>query len=166
MRVVRTLFTDIRLGAMFAIMAVGAVAAVIGGRWGLAAFCALGVGVSVWLAGWRQQQSTARERRNDSWALLEAARPLLLERFLEDGVRRIEFEAAYPFGDAVAVWLCTTTDEQKTALGGPQPRRAVVFEILVSVGFDPKHLGGMATAAQSQETVDREYRGRWSKALR
>ncbi|MCI0425155.1 MAG: hypothetical protein L0Z47_04790 [Actinobacteria bacterium] len=103
---------------------------------------------------------------DDRWTLIETATPQLLDRLGPDGVTAIRYTAAFPDDDDLAVWLCTSTDTERDRLDTDNPRLDVVREVLAAVGLTNDRLGVLATVAQSQETVDRDYRGNWFYALR
>lgn len=101
------------------------------------------------------------------FAALEDAKPALLEALGQLGVVRIEYVVGFvePYG--VAVWLGTETDAQRDALSPVNPEIGTVRGVLQPLLPDARYVGEInATAAQSQETVDREYRGSWFYALR
>jgi hypothetical protein len=102
------------------------------------------------------------------WALLEAARERLIASFADRGVARIEYVAAWPRLAGVGVWLCTETDAERDALGSDNFAAAEVEAVLRECGLDDRDLGPglLATTAQSQETVDRQYSGSWFYAMR
>ena len=100
------------------------------------------------------------------WGLLEIARPNLVAAFAKDGVVRVEANAAFPHLDSVGICLCTTSDSQRDALGATNPQIERVRSLLIDVGFTREQLTDLATTAQSQETVDRDYQGSWFYALR
>lgn len=113
------------------------------------------------------------------WSLLEGARKRLLDSFCSRGVNRIEYVAAFPHLDALAVWLCTVTDRQRDSLRkSPKLKRAPdslmvkpeVFEkvrqILLDAGFASRQLSELSVLSQSQETVDRKYDRSWFYATR
>jgi hypothetical protein len=91
---------------------------------------------------------------------------MLLERLGHHGVTRIEYTIGFVFPWTFGVWLCTSTDGQRDALGTNNPERDVVREVRAAVGIPADHLEGLVTASQSQETFDREYAGSWFYALR
>jgi hypothetical protein len=82
------------------------------------------------------------------------------------GVIHIEIVAPFPHSDRFAVWLCTGADEERDALPAENPRLTEVRSVLVEAGFPEGKLSGLLTTSQSQETVDRDYRGSWIYALR
>lgn len=100
------------------------------------------------------------------WGMLEAARPELVREFSSRGVIKVEFFAAFPQVDGIAVWLCTATDEQRDALGVPNPGLTEVRSVLLDVGFTADQIGQVVTISQSQETVDRDYTSSWFYAMR
>ena len=102
------------------------------------------------------------------WAFLDDAQPRLLAAFGADGVTSVRYVAAFPHLDGVAVWLCTTTDAERDALGLTAPRLNDVRRILLDVGLGEEELSGsgLVTTKQSQETVDREFEGNWLYAMR
>jgi len=100
------------------------------------------------------------------WGLLETARPNLLAAFAEDGVVRVEANAAFPHVDSIGICLCTTSDVQRDAMGRANPGIERVRSALMDVGFTREQLTELTTTAQSQETVDRDYQGSWFYALR
>ena len=102
------------------------------------------------------------------WELVEHARPALLASFADRGVLRVEYVAAWPDLAGVAVWLCTDTDASRDALGVENPASVEVEAILRGCGLSDSDLapGLLVTTAQSQETVDRDYRGSWFYAMR
>lgn len=123
-----------------------------------------------------------RDRR---WSLLEDARVALTDAFAADDVTQIVYAAAFPYLDGFTVYLCTSTDTQRDALGsvkrfqGQDAVVGAVSEVEVAVpaglkvraileehGFTAAELSELITLAQSQETVDRDYRGRWFDAIR
>jgi hypothetical protein len=123
-----------------------------------------------------------RDRR---WALLEDAREALTDAFADDGVTQIVCAAAFEYFDRFTVYLCTSTDTQRDALGSATnvPRQAAVVSavgevevampaarrvrgILQEHGFTAEELSDLITLAQSQETVNRDFRGRWFDAIR
>jgi hypothetical protein len=106
--------------------------------------------------------------RDPRWEKLECARPSLLAAFAGEGVLRIEYIAAWPDLDGLGVWLCTASNAARDALGPENPRKAEVETILREYGLDDRDLrtGLLATRAQSQQTVDRDYEGSWFYALR
>jgi len=104
--------------------------------------------------------------RDPRWQLMEDARHDLLATLANDGVVRIEYAAAFPHVDDFAVWLGASTDAEKDALPNKNPRLAVVRAVLADHGFTDDQLSGLRTIVQSQETVDRDYKGSWFYALR
>ena len=100
------------------------------------------------------------------WGLLEEACDPLLATFGSAGVTRIEYPAAFPDLDGFAVWLCTTTDDERETLGRDSPSLEQVRGVLLEAGFSPDELQGLATVAQSQETVDRDFESSWFYAMR
>jgi hypothetical protein len=123
-----------------------------------------------------------RDRR---WSLLEDAREALTDGFADDGVTQIVCAAAFEHFDLFTVYLCTSTDTQRDALGSATnvPRQAAVVSavgevevampaagrvraILRKHGFTAEELSDLITLAQSQETVNRDFRGRRFDAIR
>lgn len=100
------------------------------------------------------------------WALLDPARTAILERLTKRGVQRVEFVAAFGTSDELWVWLCTAQDAERDALGDSDPCLHEVREALASVGYPDGQLVNVHSAAQSQETVDRDYESSWFYALR
>lgn len=100
------------------------------------------------------------------WALLDAARTSILDRLTERGVQRVEFVAAFGRSDEVWVWLGTTHDAERDALGNYEPCLDEVREAFASVGYPGDQLVNVHSTAQSQETVDRDYESSWFYALR
>ena len=94
------------------------------------------------------------------WALLQSARSDLVRALAEDGVVGVEYVAAFP-QDEFAVWLVTITDEERDRLGTLNPRLEDVRAVLLRSGFTEAWLGSLMTTAQSQETVSRDYEGKW-----
>ena len=74
--------------------------------------------------------------------------------------------AAFPEVEGVGVWLCTQDDDQRDLLGGKNPCLADVQEVFRRIGYPEDEIAGIATVAQSQETVDRAYEGSWFFAMR
>ncbi len=104
-------------------------------------------------------------REDNRWPLVPLARQLLVSNLAPDGVVRIEFTAAFPHIDGFGVWLGTTTDEEREALGD-NPRYGDVRQALIDCGFTAEQLTDLVTTAPSHETVDRDYEGSWFYALR
>jgi hypothetical protein len=100
------------------------------------------------------------------WALLEAARERIAARLAGRGVQRVEFVAPLGSSAEVWVWLGTATDEARDALGEPDPCVGEVRQELAAAGYPGHQLEHVHTAAQSQETVDRDYASSWFYALR
>lgn len=98
--------------------------------------------------------------------LLERARPLLITRFADQDVTKIEYVAAFPHLDRISVWLCTSTDAQKQALGTDSPQLESVREALLEAGFTATQVADLVTTCQSKETVDRDFEGSWLYAMR
>ena len=99
------------------------------------------------------------------WALLEAARESLLTAVARSGATRIEYTAGFPELDTFTVWLCVETDAQRDALQPwKNPAFTRVFQVLFDAGFSEDELLGLSTVAESQETVDRDYKGIWLDA--
>ena len=105
-------------------------------------------------------------REDNRWPLLVIARQRLVSNLASDGVVRIVFTAAFPHIDGFGVWLGTTTDEEREALGGDNPRYGQVRQVLIDGGFTTEQLADLVRTAQSQETVDRDYEGSRFYALR
>lgn len=103
------------------------------------------------------------DRRGD---LLELARPDLMRAFADDGVRRIEYVAAFAVAHAFAVWLGTSSDAEAARLRARTELLERVASALHGAGFTSSELAELAVVVQSQETVDRDYAGSWFFALR
>lgn len=100
------------------------------------------------------------------WDLLLSARTGLIRRFAADGVYRVEYVAAFPGQDAVAVWLGTSSDAEAEQLRQRTDLVEPVTAALREAGFTAAELSELVVVAQSQETVDRDYAGSWFYALR
>jgi hypothetical protein len=131
--------------------------------------------------GLRGTHDAVRDRR---WSLLEDAREALTDAFAADGVAQIVRGGVRAFRP-VHRYLCTATDTEWDALGSatnvPRPDAVVsavgevevampaarrVRAILQEHGFTAEQLSDLVTLAQSQETVNRGFRGRWFDAIR
>jgi hypothetical protein len=115
--------------------------------------------------GWRAIDS---ERWGDPrWGFLDAARPMLLAAFAANGVTQVDYVAVFPEIDGVSVWLCTTTDAERDALD-LSSARPLVRQIMLHVGFSEQALSGsgLGVTKQSQETVDRDFKGKWFYAMK
>lgn len=77
---------------------------------------------------------------------------------------KVEYVSAFPQDD-FAIWLGTAIDIERDALGTDSPRLEEVRAVL-RCGFTQDWLRGLMTTAQSQETVDRDYEGKWFYAVR
>ena len=99
------------------------------------------------------------------WDLLTGARPELVCAFADDGVRRVEFVAAFAGQKAIAVWLGTTSDAEAELLRRSTGLLERVAPVLRTAGFTESELGELVVVVQSQQTVDRDYAGSWSHAL-
>ena len=100
------------------------------------------------------------------WDLLELARADLMRAFADDGVRRIEYVAAFPVQHAFAVWLGTSSDDEAARLRARTELVERAAAVLRGAGFATSELAELAVVVQSQETVDRAYAGSWFFALR
>jgi hypothetical protein len=107
----------------------------------------------------------AENGRDRRWYLLDQAGSLIVNRLRSYGVDEVRFVAAFP-RDAFAVWLCTRTDRERDRLGNPDPLLEKTRSILLEAGFSTSQVAALRTVAQSKETVDRDYEGRWFYALR
>ena len=96
------------------------------------------------------------------WRNLDAAKVILTNAFSSSGVRRVEFVVGFGNDDSVWVWLGTTTDAERDALGARPTLAAEVIEILGGRGLE---IGDTVTV-QSEEAVTREYEGSWFYAMR
>ena len=120
-----------------------------------------------------------RDRR---WDLLDNARERLIDAFSAQGVTQVEYVAAFPHFDDVLVWLCTSTDRERDALGSEdwidpaidpaypvkvaEPVARRVRSVLLDCGFTEAELSKLGTVAQSQQAVDRDYKASWFYAMR
>lgn len=100
------------------------------------------------------------------WTMLENAKPALMDALAFARVIGIEVVAAFPGSDSIAIWLCTSTDEERDSLPRENPHLDEVRAVLLEAGFSPAELAELMTVAQSQETVDRDYEASWFYALR
>jgi len=120
-----------------------------------------------------------RDRR---WDLLDNARERLVDAFSARGVTQVEYVAAFPDIDTFSVWLCTSTDRERDALGPgdwidpaidpahpvkvAEPVARRVRSVLLDCGFTEAELSKLGTVAQSQQAVDRDYKASWFYAMR
>lgn len=100
------------------------------------------------------------------WLLLQQAREVIVHRLGDHGVQHVEFVSAFGTSDEVWVWLATTTDAQRDALPSKEPLLSAVREAVAEVGYPVAELDNIHSTVQSQETVDRDYKGSWFYALR
>lgn len=100
------------------------------------------------------------------WHLLQEAREAIVRRLAPHGVQHVEFVSAFGSSEDVWVWLATATDAQRDALSGEEPLLKDVREAVASAGYPPDELHNIHSTVQSQETVDRDYKGSWFYALR
>lgn len=96
------------------------------------------------------------------WGQLVAARRSLIAEFADRGVEHVEYVASLPDPE-VWVWLGTTSDAERDCLATSpglleQVRRVLADEV------DGIELTGVTV--QSDETVRRDFDGRWFYALR
>lgn len=98
--------------------------------------------------------------------MLVVARPELVRTFAPYGVQRVEYPSAFPDQDQFAVSLGSASDAEAERLRRQPDLRARVAAVLTRAGFSESELAGLMVVTPSQETVDREYDGRWFYALR
>lgn len=99
------------------------------------------------------------------WALLQDMKPVLLRRFRDAGVLRVEYVSAFPSQDDAWVWLGTATDVERDALTGSEPRLLSEARLIAERhGFPAHDVSGVTV--QSEETVARDFEGSWFYALR
>lgn len=103
---------------------------------------------------------------NALFEALDRAEPVLLEALQPVGVVRIEYVVGFVHPYSVWVWLGTATDAERDAMPENMPYLVEVSTVLQAVDLPPADVGEIGTAAQSQETVDRDYEGNWFYALR
>ncbi|MFN8052790.1 MAG: hypothetical protein U0Q22_15200 [Acidimicrobiales bacterium] len=101
------------------------------------------------------------------FAALERARHALLQEFGRDGVTRIEYVVGFVHPYSVHPWLGTDTDEQRDSLAIRSSLSDDVGRILLASDLPSDEVGPIGpTTVQSQQCVDRDYRGNWFYALR
>jgi hypothetical protein len=100
---------------------------------------------------------------DERWTRLREAEPSLVAAFRSRGVVRADYVAAFPHPD-VWVWLGTATDAQREALAADAGLVDEVRQVL-----NLRREAGITiegVTVQSEETVARDYDGRWFYALR
>jgi hypothetical protein len=103
----------------------------------------------------------------DKWAVLEDAESRLLAALGDAGVERIEYVVGFVEPYTVSVWLGTATDAQRELLAEREGLREKVLDALRAAGIEGTDaVFSDVVVVQSQETVDRDYRGNWFYALR
>jgi hypothetical protein len=102
----------------------------------------------------------------DRWAVLQDAETRLLACLASSGVMRLEYVVGFVEPYEVSVWLGTETDAQREALKRHEGLHEEVGDALTAAGIDDTDAVFRRVVVQSQETVDREYEGRWFYALR
>lgn len=110
------------------------------------------------------------------WGVLDQAERRLLEEFAEVGVVRVEWVVGFIDPPRISVWLGTSTDAERNALADPteDPDHFVgdalltqkVAKVLEEAGLKTGDGWFHVVVVQSQETVDRDYEGRWFLAMR
>lgn len=100
------------------------------------------------------------------WEALQSARDELLAKFSLRGVSRVEFVAAFPDQLGAHVWLATGSDVDRDALASQPELQVEVLATLRSFGLPPEDIEASGVQVQSQETVDRDFKGSWFYALR
>lgn len=136
-----------------------------------AAACAIGFAAVLVGGGLLLADRSVRRRRPIAsppkrvFAALERAEPALLARLGPHGIIGVEYVVGFVHPYVVWVWLVTTSDAERDALG-ELPFLDEVREVLTEVGLPDEDADFEGTTVQSQETVDRDYDGSWFYALR
>ena len=101
------------------------------------------------------------------WEKLAQAESRLVDALEERGVIRVE--PVVSFGDpprSVSLWLVTSTDVERDALGIDNPCLEAARAAVAQAGLKSEDVSELRTAAQSEETVARDFEGSWFYALR
>jgi len=116
-----------------------------------------------------------RRRRRPNWKALERAKLALVDEFSDAGVTTVEFVTAFSAPFPSTAWLVVDSDDQRDVLlrqyGHDSQSNTLIPELheratraLSAGGVDAALLRGVTV--ESQETVDRDYEGKWFYALR
>lgn len=100
------------------------------------------------------------------WAALERAAPALVEALAYRGVVGVRYLLGFVHPFSLHVCLVTATDAERDSLGSSNPFLAEVESVILANGFPVEHASINGSYTQSQETVDRDYKGNWFYALR
>jgi len=76
------------------------------------------------------------------------------------------FVGAFPEFPGAGVWLCTTTDQERDDLRADTALLKATRDVLREAGLSPLDVAESGVVVQSQQTVDRDYRGSWFYAMR
>lgn len=106
--------------------------------------------------------SAARGSRTS--AAVTAAVPVIVDSLATYGVTNVFWFLAY-YGSPV-VWLVTTTDDEKATVVEHGFFRPDVLSALAGAGVAPDLVERAGVTVESQETVDRDFEGRWFHAMR
>ena len=99
-----------------------------------------------------------------NWDQLQKIEEILLIALSDWGVRRVEFVTAFGEPYVSSVWLGTSTDSERDELLDVPDLLGLVHDVLQPSGFELSLI--TEATAQSQETVDRDFEGKWFYALR
>ena len=93
------------------------------------------------------------------WLTLIRARRAI--RALCPGTKVISFGATDIDPQYLAIWIKTRTDERRDQLARNPILIEQIREALLKVGYPPVAVPKVLINFESQETVDRDYKGQW-----
>jgi len=82
-------------------------------------------------------------------------------RALCPGTKVISFGATNIDPQYLAIWIKTRTDEERDRLAAKPALVSQIREALLKVGYPPVAVPKVLISFESQETVDRDYKGQW-----
>lgn len=101
--------------------------------------------------------------QHPDWAALGSLKEHLKQQLRPEGVVVVEHVVAFSPPFTAWVWLGTATDRARDALRADAGLRERVRRVAEEVGLENLVDG---VHVESQETVDRDYEGLWSHAMR
>jgi hypothetical protein len=93
------------------------------------------------------------------WLTLLRARRAI--RVLCPSTKVISFGATYVDPRYLAIWIQTRTDEERDQLAAKPALIEQIREALLKVGYPSLAVPKVSISFESQETVDRDYKGQW-----
>jgi histidine triad (HIT) family protein len=111
--------------------------------------------------------TTKHERAGrEVWSALDRCSPAILQALGPSGVIGVRYVVGFVHPFSVHVWLVVATDVERDGLPARDPFLEIGRGVVRRIGLPPGDASIDGSVCQSQETVDRDYKGSWFYVLR